>query len=61
MQELIDFKLEFGKFKNSNNEVMIILADEISPDNCRLLDIKTKRKLIKIFLEKTLEIYFWLQ
>ena len=52
--ELIDFKLEFGKFKNSNNEGMIILADEISPDNCRLLDIKTKRKLDKDIFRKNL-------
>ena len=39
---LIDFKLEFGK---SNNE--IILADEISPDNCRLWDKKSKLSLDK--------------
>ena len=52
--ELIDFKLEFGKFKNSDNESIIILADEISPDNCRLLDIKTKRKLDKDIFRKNL-------
>lgn len=40
--ELIDFKLEFGKYKDS-----IILADEISPDTCRLWDINTKDKLDK--------------
>ena len=34
--ELIDFKLEFGKFHDK-----IILADEISPDTCRFWDIKT--------------------
>ena len=34
---LVDFKLEFGK---SNDE--ILLADEISPDNCRLWDKKSK-------------------
>ena len=39
---LVDFKLEFGK---SNNE--IILADEISPDNCRLWDKKSKLSLDK--------------
>ena len=39
---LVDFKLEFGR---SNNE--IILADEISPDNCRLWDKKTKLNLDK--------------
>jgi phosphoribosylaminoimidazole-succinocarboxamide synthase len=40
--KLIDFKLEFGKF---NGE--ILLADEISPDTCRLWDIKTNEKLDK--------------
>ncbi len=41
--DLIDFKLEFGK--NSAGE--IILADEISPDNCRFWDSTTKEKLDK--------------
>ena len=41
--KLVDFKLEFGKDKNGN----IILADEISPDTCRLWDSKTDRKLDK--------------
>ena len=40
--ELIDFKLEFGKFHDK-----IILADEISPDTCRFWDIKTHEKLEK--------------
>lgn len=40
--ELIDFKLEFGKY---NGE--IILADEISPDTCRFWDIHTHEKLDK--------------
>ncbi|MFP7473985.1 phosphoribosylaminoimidazolesuccinocarboxamide synthase [Niallia taxi] len=40
---LIDFKLEFGK--DSNGEIM--LADEVSPDTCRLWDIKTNAKLDK--------------
>jgi len=40
--ELIDFKLEFGRFKGE-----IILADEISPDTCRFWDSKTKEKLDK--------------
>ncbi len=39
---LVDFKLEFGLF---NNEV--VLADEISPDTCRLWDSKTNKKLDK--------------
>ncbi|MGE5405490.1 MAG: phosphoribosylaminoimidazolesuccinocarboxamide synthase [Candidatus Saccharibacteria bacterium] len=40
--DLIDYKLEFGRFKGR-----IILADEISPDTCRLWDIDTKEKLDK--------------
>ena len=40
--ELIDFKLEFGRFHGD-----IILADEISPDTCRFWDIKTGKKLDK--------------
>lgn len=40
--ELIDFKLEFGRFHGQ-----IILADEISPDTCRFWDSKTGEKLDK--------------
>lgn len=40
--ELIDFKIEFGRFHGQ-----IILADEISPDTCRLWDIETHEKLDK--------------
>ncbi|NLO83396.1 MAG: phosphoribosylaminoimidazolesuccinocarboxamide synthase [Clostridiales bacterium] len=40
--ELIDFKLEFGRFKGE-----IILADEISPDTCRFWDSATGEKLDK--------------
>ena len=40
--ELIDFKIEFGRYKGQ-----IILADEISPDTCRLWDINTREKLDK--------------
>jgi len=43
---LVDFKLEFGRVWD--DEVMrILLADEISPDSCRLWDVKTKEKLDK--------------
>jgi len=40
---LVDFKLEFGRDENGN----VLLADEISPDTCRLWDEKTKQKLDK--------------
>lgn len=40
--DLIDFKLEFGRYKGE-----IILADEISPDTCRLWDHATQTKLDK--------------
>ena len=39
---LVDFKLEFGKFHGK-----VILGDEISPDTCRLWDIKTGERLDK--------------
>jgi len=40
--KLIDFKLEFGLYDNQ-----VILADEISPDTCRLWDAETNKKLDK--------------
>jgi len=43
---LVDFKLEFGRLWE-NEEMRIVLADEISPDSCRLWDIKTNEKLDK--------------
>ena len=39
---LIDFKIEFGRFHGD-----ILLADEVSPDTCRLWDVKTNEKLDK--------------
>lgn len=44
---LVDFKLEFGRLYGELGELYIILADEISPDNCRLWDIKTNEKMDK--------------
>ena len=41
--KLIDFKIEFGKDAEGN----IILADEVSPDTCRLWDVETNEKLDK--------------
>ena len=43
---LVDFKIEFGRCY-SNGKVEIILADEISPDSCRLWDIQSNEKLDK--------------
>ena len=40
---LVDFKLEFGRLPDGS----IVLADEISPDTCRLWDLKTNEKLDK--------------
>ena len=40
---LVDFKLEFGRDADGN----VLLADEISPDTCRLWDAETKQKLDK--------------
>ncbi len=40
--DLVDFKLEFGRYKGQ-----ILLADEISPDTCRFWDSTTKEKLDK--------------
>ncbi len=42
--KLVDFKVEFGKRKLDGK---IILADEISPDTCRLWDVDTEKKLDK--------------
>ena len=49
--KLIDFKLEFGKRKSDGK---IILADEISPDTCRLWDADTDKKLDKDRFRKDL-------
>ncbi len=43
---LIDFKLEFGRFYH-DDQVRTLLADEITPDGCRLWDIKTNEKMDK--------------
>jgi phosphoribosylaminoimidazole-succinocarboxamide synthase len=51
---LIDFKLEFGRLWGENDELYIILADEISPDNCRLWDAKTGERLDKDRFRKDL-------
>tara|TARA_Y100000590_G_scaffold225679_1_gene255099 strand:- start:429 stop:1208 length:780 start_codon:yes stop_codon:yes gene_type:complete len=49
--KLVDFKLEFGKRKSDEK---IILADDISPDTCRLWDADTDKKLDKDRFRKDL-------
>ena len=44
--KLVDFKVEFGKVE-INGKSQIILADEISPDTCRLWEANTDKKLDK--------------
>jgi phosphoribosylaminoimidazole-succinocarboxamide synthase len=51
--KLIDFKLEFGRLK-ANGKDEVILADEISPDTCRLWDSITDKKLDKDRFRKNL-------
>jgi phosphoribosylaminoimidazole-succinocarboxamide synthase len=41
---LVDFKLEFGRL-HGDDETRIVIADEISPDNCRLWDAHTNEKM----------------
>lgn len=44
---LVDFKLEFGRIWDEEGELYLVLADEMSPDNCRLWDIKSGEKMDK--------------
>jgi phosphoribosylaminoimidazole-succinocarboxamide synthase len=43
---LVDFKIEFGRLY-SEEDVRTVLADEISPDSCRLWDARSNEKLDK--------------
>ena len=49
---LIDFKIEFGRL--ASNPKKIVLADEISPDSCRLWDKKSNQKLDKDVFRRNL-------
>jgi len=51
--KLVDFKVEFGRV-NNDGITEIILADEISPDTCRLWDASTDKKLDKDRFRKDL-------
>jgi phosphoribosylaminoimidazole-succinocarboxamide synthase len=45
---LVDFKIEYGRLRDEEGEyIALVLADEISPDSCRLWDAKTNEKLDK--------------
>ena len=53
--KLVDFKIEYGKAWNKDtDEKEIVLVDEISPDTCRLWDVKTEKKLDKDRFRKDL-------
>ena len=53
--KLVDFKIEYGKaWDKDSNKKEIVLADEISPDTCRLWDSKTEKKLDKDRFRKDL-------
>ena len=51
--KLVDFKLEFGRIKSGSVE-KILIADEISPDTCRLWDATSEKKLDKDIFRKDL-------
>lgn len=44
--KLVDFRVEFGRLFD-RDDMRIVLADEISPDNCRLWDVRTNEKMDK--------------
>ena len=53
--KLVDFKLEFGSIRSENGSLdKILVADEISPDTCRLWDTTTDQKLDKDIFRKDL-------
>jgi len=53
--KLVDFKIEYGKvWDQENKKKEIVLADEISPDTCRLWDVKSEKKLDKDRFRKDL-------
>ena len=50
--KLVDFKIEIGRLFEGDFQRLVV-ADEISPDSCRLWDIKSGKSLIKMFLDVT--------
>jgi len=53
--KLIDFTLEFGKISDKDENTHIAIIDEITPDNCRLWDLKTQKRLDKDRFRKNLK------
>ena len=45
--KLIDFKIEIGRWWDESEFMRLVVADEISPDSCRLWDVESGRKLDK--------------
>lgn len=45
--KLVDFKIEFGRVYDEDGNSYLLVADEVSPDSCRLWDIETGEKLDK--------------
>lgn len=52
--KLVDFKIEVGRIWENDDFARLVVADEISPDSCRLWDIETGRKLDKDVFRKDL-------
>lgn len=52
--KLVDMKLEFGRIYDEEGNLYILLADEISPDSCRLWDVESGDKLDKDRFRKDL-------
>ncbi|KAF0112642.1 MAG: phosphoribosylaminoimidazole-succinocarboxamide synthase [Rhodospirillaceae bacterium] len=44
---LVDFRVEYGRLYHDSGDIQIVLADELSPDNCRLWDMQTNEKMDK--------------
>ena len=51
--QLVDFKIECGRLFEGDM-MRIVLADEISPDSCRLWDIETRKRMDKDLFRKDL-------
>ena len=52
--KLVDLKIEFGRYVDEEGNMLLLVADEISPDSCRLWDIETGEVLDKDRFRKEL-------